>query len=61
MQEKIVPHIRAGESVMVAAHKNSLRALWKYLETLSAKPMITIRGVVYLCLFPKGTCKCQCF
>eukprot|EP00434_Breviolum_minutum_P011811 symbB.v1.2.010424.t1/scaffold655.1/size176010/11 len=36
-KEKIVPRIRAGDSVMVAAHKNSLRALWKHLENLCCK------------------------
>lgn len=36
-EEKIVPRIRAGDSVMVAAHKNSLRALWKHLENLCCK------------------------
>lgn len=42
-KEKIVPHIRAGESVMVAAHKNSLRALWKYLENVPDEDALDIK------------------
>lgn len=42
-QEKIVPRIRAGESVLVAAHKNSLRALWKYLENVPDEDALDIK------------------
>eukprot|EP00933_Yihiella_yeosuensis_P036216 TRINITY_DN29957_c0_g1_i1.p1 TRINITY_DN29957_c0_g1~~TRINITY_DN29957_c0_g1_i1.p1 ORF type:complete len:752 (+),score=165.85 TRINITY_DN29957_c0_g1_i1:82-2337(+) len=31
-RDSIVPKIQAGESVLIVAHKNSFRALWKYIE-----------------------------
>lgn len=31
-RDKIAPKIQAGESVLIVAHKNSFRALWKYIE-----------------------------
>ena len=34
-RERIVPDIRAGRRVLVAAHGNSLRALVKYLDDMS--------------------------
>lgn len=33
--DTIVPQLRAGLTVLVAAHGNSLRALWKHLEGVS--------------------------
>jgi len=30
--EEIVPQIQAGKNVLIIAHKNSFRALWKYIE-----------------------------
>jgi 2,3-bisphosphoglycerate-dependent phosphoglycerate mutase len=33
--DSIVPQLRAGLTVLVAAHGNSLRALWKHLEGVS--------------------------
>lgn len=42
-KEKIVPRIRAGDSVMVAAHKNSLRALWKHLENVPDEDALDIK------------------
>jgi 2,3-bisphosphoglycerate-dependent phosphoglycerate mutase len=35
--ENIVPHIKSGENVLIAAHGNSLRALVKYLDNISDK------------------------
>ena len=34
-EEEIVPDLRAGKTVMVAAHGNSLRAIVKYLDSIS--------------------------
>jgi len=31
-RETIAPRVAAGESVLIVGHKNSFRALWKYLE-----------------------------
>lgn len=39
-QEQIVPHLRAGEHVLVSAHGNSLRALIMHIENLSAEEII---------------------
>jgi len=32
--EHIVPRIQKGDSVLIVAHKNSFRALWKYIERI---------------------------
>ncbi|CAJ1359693.1 unnamed protein product [Effrenium voratum] len=42
-KEKIVPRIKAGQSVLVAAHKNSLRALWKFLENVPDEDALDIK------------------
>ena len=34
-EEEIVPHIKDGENVLIAAHGNSLRALVKFLDNVS--------------------------
>ena len=34
-EERIAPAVRGGQSVLVAAHGNSLRALVKYLDGIS--------------------------
>lgn len=38
--ETIVPEIRAGKSVLIAAHGNSLRALVKYLDNISDEDIL---------------------
>ena len=39
-RETIVPEIRAGKSVLIAAHGNSLRALVKYLDNISDEDIL---------------------
>jgi 2,3-bisphosphoglycerate-dependent phosphoglycerate mutase len=39
---EIAPHLRAGETVLVAAHGNSLRAIVKLLFNLSAEQIIEV-------------------
>lgn len=34
-QKVIMPHVRAGKNVIVSAHGNSLRAIIKYIDTIS--------------------------
>lgn len=41
-REAIVPEIRAGRKVVVAAHGNSLRALVKYLDDISEKDILEL-------------------
>ena len=41
-RELIVPRVRAGEDVLVAAHGNSLRALVKYLDGLSDEAVTSL-------------------
>jgi 2,3-bisphosphoglycerate-dependent phosphoglycerate mutase len=38
----IAPEIRAGKRVLIAAHGNSLRALVKYLDNLSAEEIVEV-------------------
>ena len=38
--ESIVPAVRAGKKVIIAAHGNSLRALIKYLDTISDQEIV---------------------
>ena len=38
--DRIVPEIRAGKRVLIAAHGNSLRALVKYLDDISDKEIL---------------------
>lgn len=40
--EKIKPHLEAGETVLVAAHGNSLRALIMHLEHMSKEDVINL-------------------
>jgi 2,3-bisphosphoglycerate-dependent phosphoglycerate mutase len=40
--DRIVPEIRAGQRVLIAAHGNSLRALVKYLDAISDKEIISL-------------------
>ena len=40
--DEIVPDLRAGETVMVAAHGNSLRALVKHLDGLSDEQVVEL-------------------
>ena len=40
--ETIVPEIRAGKSVLIAAHGNSLRALVKYFDNMSDEDIIGV-------------------
>lgn len=39
-QDAIVPKVRAGHRVLIAAHGNSLRALVKYLDNISDKDIV---------------------
>lgn len=41
-EEEILPHILAGERVIIAAHGNSLRALVKYFENLSDEEIVSV-------------------
>ena len=41
-QEAIVPEIRAGRKIIIAAHGNSLRALVKYLDNVSEKDILEL-------------------
>jgi 2,3-bisphosphoglycerate-dependent phosphoglycerate mutase len=41
-EETIVPEIRAGKKVVIAAHGNSLRALVKYLDAISEKDVLEL-------------------
>ena len=34
-EKEIVPHLKVGQNVIIAAHGNSIRALMKYLEKIS--------------------------
>jgi 2,3-bisphosphoglycerate-dependent phosphoglycerate mutase len=38
--ESIVPAVRAGRKVIIAAHGNSLRALIKYLDNISDQEIV---------------------
>ncbi len=40
-QEEIAPKINAGRRILIAAHGNSLRALVKYLDTISDEDIIS--------------------
>lgn len=40
-QDEIVPKIRAGKRILIAAHGNSLRALVKYLDTISDEEIVS--------------------
>ncbi len=39
-KEKIIPEIKAGKNILIAAHGNSLRALVMYLENLSPEDIL---------------------
>jgi 2,3-bisphosphoglycerate-dependent phosphoglycerate mutase len=41
-EETIVPDLRAGKAVLVAAHGNSLRALVKYLDGMSDEDVVAL-------------------
>lgn len=41
-EEAIVPELRAGKTVLVAAHGNSLRALVKYLDNVSDEAIVEL-------------------
>lgn len=41
-EETIVPDIKAGQRVMIAAHGNSLRALVKYLDDMSEEAIMKV-------------------
>jgi len=41
-EEEILPHILAGERVIIAAHGNSLRALVKYFEGLTDEEIVSV-------------------
>ena len=41
-EETVVPEIRAGRNVLIAAHGNSLRALVKYLDNISEKDILDL-------------------
>ena len=40
--ETIVPAIRSGQRVLIAAHGNSLRALVKYLDNISDEAIVAL-------------------
>ena len=41
-KENIVPHLERGESVLVSAHGNSLRAIIMYIEKLSPEEVVLL-------------------
>jgi len=41
-EETIVPEIRSGKKIVIAAHGNSLRALVKYLDNVSEKDILEL-------------------
>ena len=41
-EKEILPHILAGERVIIAAHGNSLRALVKYFEGLTDEEIVSV-------------------
>ena len=41
-EKEILPQIRAGKTLLIAAHGNSLRALVKYLDNISDKDIISL-------------------
>ena len=41
-QESIVPAIKSGKKIIIAAHGNSLRALVKYLDNISEKDILEL-------------------
>ncbi|MBR0095166.1 MAG: 2,3-bisphosphoglycerate-dependent phosphoglycerate mutase, partial [Synergistaceae bacterium] len=41
-KESIVPQIKAGKKIIIAAHGNSLRALVKYLDNVSEKDILEL-------------------
>jgi len=41
-EDTIVPEIKAGKKILVAAHGNSLRALVKYLDNISEKDILEL-------------------
>ncbi len=50
-EEEILPHLKKGENVLIAAHGNSLRALVKYLESIADNEISKLEigtGEVYL-------------
>lgn len=49
-QEEILPHLKKGENVIIAAHGNSLRSLIKYLEGYGDDEIINVE-------IPTGTPK----
>lgn len=44
-QEKVQPRIAAGETVLIVGHKNSMKALFMYLEDTSEHDMFDVRPV----------------
>lgn len=53
-QDRIAPRLRNGESVLVVAHNNSLRALLKYLEAVPEDGITGVympTGIPRLCAF----------
>ncbi|MEO6862927.1 MAG: 2,3-bisphosphoglycerate-dependent phosphoglycerate mutase, partial [Microcoleus sp.] len=41
-RDRILPHLIAGENVLIAAHGNSLRAIIKHLENLSEAEIVNV-------------------
>jgi 2,3-bisphosphoglycerate-dependent phosphoglycerate mutase len=41
-QKKILPHLEKGDSVLIAAHGNSLRAIAMHLENLSKEEVVQL-------------------
>jgi len=40
--DRILPHLIAGDNVLIAAHGNSLRAIIKHLENLSEEEIVNV-------------------
>jgi 2,3-bisphosphoglycerate-dependent phosphoglycerate mutase len=41
-ENEIVPQIKAGKKIIIAAHGNSLRALVKYLDNISDNEIVSL-------------------
>ncbi len=41
-EKEIVPQIKAGKKIIIAAHGNSLRALVKYLDNISDSDIVNL-------------------
>jgi 2,3-bisphosphoglycerate-dependent phosphoglycerate mutase len=41
-KEQVIPHLRAGRHVFIAAHGNSLRSIIMYIDKLTAEEVVRL-------------------